>query len=190
MNELKDDAKAEEILLSLLKDKPEELPYLLETGAFYYIKGNYTEAIKYFEKVKTLTPTNIDNLMNLSAAYYEEKNYAKALEVTQLAMELDPASIELLDNAKNIALMMDKKDLATTYLIRLIDRRSVEDDFNDICALLNEKQDYAELIKYAEKWYQWDNTNKFAVQYVILGAVQTNNKPLQTKYENILKNIK
>ncbi|HOH97446.1 MAG TPA: tetratricopeptide repeat protein [Candidatus Cloacimonadota bacterium] len=190
MNELKDDAKAEEILLSLLKDDPDKLPYLLETGAFYYNKANYTEAAKYFERVKTQTPTNIDNLLNLSSAYYELKDYDKALEVTRLAMDLDPSNIDLVDNAKNIALMKGDKELAITYLAQLIERRSTEDDFNDIAALLNEKQDFLELIKYAEKWYQWDNSNKFAIQYVILGAIQTKNKTLQTKYENILKNIK
>ncbi|MDY0219490.1 MAG: tetratricopeptide repeat protein, partial [Candidatus Cloacimonas acidaminovorans] len=57
--ELKDDVKAEQILQQLLQKDPDKLEYLMEMGTFYYNKGNYAEAVKYFEKARPQIPTNI-----------------------------------------------------------------------------------------------------------------------------------
>ena len=97
MDELKNPAKAEEILLSLHKDYPNELPYILELGAFYYNEKDYVKAVTYFEKVREKAPSDIDNLLNLSFSYFETENFTKALEATQLAMELDPSNLEPVD---------------------------------------------------------------------------------------------
>lgn len=189
LKDLKDDAKAEQILLTLLKDDPDRLIYLQEMGAFYFNKANYAEAVKYFEKAKLQIPRDTDNYMNISASYYELGNYAKAMEANQTALEIEPGNIDLLDNAKNIALRMNDKDQAIKYLEMLIDRRNKESDFVDIVGLYLEKENYPQMIKYAEKWYNWDNTNDYPVRYVILAAQKTGNKTLEERYTNILKSM-
>lgn len=75
----------------------------MEMGTFYYNKGNYAEAVKYFEKAKPQIPTNIDNLMNISACYYELKDYEKAMSTTKAALEIEPNNVDLLNNARSIA---------------------------------------------------------------------------------------
>ncbi len=187
LKDLKDDTKAEQILLSLLKDDPDKLVYLQELGAFYYNKENYTEAVKYFEKARLQTPMDLDNLMNISACYYELKDYEKAMAATRMAIELDPSNIDLVDNARSIAANMKDKETELSYLKQLIDRRNNADDFTAIVALLLEKEDYPQMISYAEKWYNWDNTSEFAVRYLILAAQKTKNKSLESKYAAILK---
>ncbi|MDY0150741.1 MAG: tetratricopeptide repeat protein [Candidatus Cloacimonas sp.] len=189
LNELKDDAKAEQILLSLIKDDPDKLVYLQELGAYYYNKENYAEAVKYFEKAKLQMPRSVDNMMNISACYYELKDYPKAMAATELALNLDPTSIDLLDNARSIAAMMNDKDLSLSYLKQLIEIRSNEEDFIAILGILMEKENYPELITYAEKWYNWDKENKFPVQYLKLAAVKTGNKSMEAKYDAILKKM-
>ncbi|MDD2228635.1 MAG: tetratricopeptide repeat protein [Candidatus Cloacimonetes bacterium] len=187
LKELKNDTKAEEILLSLIKDDPDKLIYLQELGAFYYNKENYTEAVTYFENVRLQTPLDIDNIMNISACYYELKDYDKALKATQMAMELDPSNIDLLDNARSIAASMKDNELRITYLKQLLDKRDNENDYMAMVSIYLENEDYPQMIKYAEKWHNWDNTNKFAVQYLILAAQKTNNKSLESKYATIYK---
>jgi tetratricopeptide (TPR) repeat protein len=189
LNDLKDDVKAEQILLSLIKDDPDKLIYLQELGAFYYNKANYTEAVKYFEKAKLQLPRSIDNRMNISACYYELKDYPKAMEATQEAMAIEPNNIDLIDNARSIAAKMGDKELSLTYLTKLIDLRSNEEDFIAILSILLEKEDYAGVITYAEKWYNWDKENKFPVQYLKLAAVKTGNKSMEAKYDAILKTM-
>lgn len=189
LKELKDDAKAEQILLSLIADDPDKLIYLQELGAFYYNKENFSEAVKYFEKARLQIPVDIDNLMNISACYYELQNYAKALEITQLAMELDPLNIDLIDNARSIAANMKDTELTITLLKKLIDKRNDADDYNAIIGLMLDKGDHAQLIQYAEQWYNWDKSSKLAVQYVIFGAQMTKNKSLESRYSAILKTL-
>ena len=189
LKDLKDDVKAEQILLSLLKDDPDRLIYLQEMGAFYYNKQNYTEAVKYFERAKLQIPRDMDNYMNISASYYELGNYPKAMEATTTALEIEPGNVDLLDNAKNIALKMNDKDNAIKYLEELIDRRNKEDDYSVIVGLFLEKENYPQMIKYAEKWYNWDNTNDYAVRFLILAAQKTQNKSLEDRFTNILKTM-
>lgn len=189
LKELKDDAKAEQIILTLLKADPNKLAYLLEAGAFYYNKQNFAEAVKYFEQARPQIPRDADNYMNISSCYFELGNYSKAMEATQTALGMDPTNVDLLDNAKNIALRMNDKDKAIEYLTDLIERRSKESDFTEIVNLYLEKENYPQMIKYAEKWYNWDNTNDYAVRYLILAAQKTGNKILEDKYTNILKNM-
>lgn len=185
--ELKDDAKAEEILLTLIQQNPENLDYILETGAFYFNQTNYTEAAKYFAKVREKAPANVDNLLNLSFAYYEMKDYSKALEVTQHALAMDPGNIDILLNARDVAYMAGDKDQTVVYLKQLIERRSNDDDFADICRILYEQEKYADLLVYAQKWYQWDDSKQDPVQFIILGAAQTGNEALKNTYTRILQ---
>jgi tetratricopeptide (TPR) repeat protein len=189
LKELKNDTKAEEILLTLIKDDPDKLIYLQELGAFYYNKENYTEAVKYFEKARLQIPLDMDNLMNISACYYELKDYEKAMAATRSAMELDPSSLDLIVNARNIAAGMKDTDAMVMYLKQLVDRRDNLDDYIALVTIMLEKQDYAQLIEYAEKWYKWDKTSKYAVQYIILAAQKSNNKTLESKYSAIYRTM-
>lgn len=187
--ELKDDAKAEEILLTLIEQDPENLDYILETGAFYFNQKNYAEAARFFAKAREKAPANVDNLLNLSFAYYEMKNYSKALEVTQQALAMDPGNLDTLQNARDVAFMAGDKDLTVQYLKQLIERRNDDADFADICRILYEQEKYEELIIYAQKWYQWDDTNPDPVQFIILGASKTANEALKVTYTRILKSL-
>lgn len=187
--ELKDDQKAEEILLALLKQDPDNQKYMLEIGAFYFNTENYEEAVKYFEKVRKLSPADTDNLMNLAYAYFELEDYSKSLEVTQAALSLQPADIDVLQNAKDIAIRAGEKEMGITYLKRLIDIRPTEADYTQICMLFNEMKRFDDMINYAQKWYQWDNGSQDAVQFIILGASQTNNTALSTTFTRILQNM-
>ena len=187
LKDLKDDAKAEQILLSLLKDDPDKLVYLQETGAFYYNKANYIEAVKYFEKAKAQVPRDINNFMNISACYYELGDFTKAMATTRTALEIEPNNVDLLDNAQNIALKLSDKDGAINYLEQLVDLRSKESDFSELVGLYLERENYTQVIKYAEKWYNWVNNSDYAVRYLILAAQKTQNKSMEERYTNILK---
>ncbi|MDD3532939.1 MAG: hypothetical protein PHR27_02760, partial [Candidatus Cloacimonetes bacterium] len=94
-----------------------------------------------------------------------------------------------LQNARDVAFMAGEKDLTVKYLKQLIERRSNDTDFADICRILYEQEKYEELITYAQKWYQWNDTNPDPVQFIILGASQTNNDALRETYTKILQSL-
>jgi len=187
--DLKDDAKAEEILQKIYAQDPENLTLLQEMGIFYLNKKDYAAAIPFFEKVKQREPLNVNNLLNLSYCYFELENYEKARENNQFVLNLEPRNTDALTDAKYIAYKLNDNPGALGYLKRLLEIRDDDQDYQEICFLLNEMQNYTDLITYAEKWYQYDETNKDAVRLVILGAQQTKNKTLETRYTDILKKM-
>jgi hypothetical protein len=45
------------------------------------------------------------------------------------------------------------------------------------------------MINYAQQWYQWDNTSKDAVQFIVLGAQFTENTALEETFTRIFNSM-
>ena len=188
--ELKDEAKAEEILLKIYSVNPEDVNVLQQMGIFYLNKKEYETAIGYFEKVKVTEPMNVNNLMNLSYCQFELEQFDAAKINNELVLALEPRNEAALSDARYIALKLNDNQTAANHLKKLLDIRDNDTDYQDICALLNQQERFDELITYARRWHEYDETSQFAVQFVILGAQKTKNKSLETEFSNILKNLK
>ncbi len=184
--EFEDNERAEEILLALVEQDPDNLDYNLETGAFYYNIENFAKAATYFEKASELAPANLDNLISLSVAYYEIAEYKDALSVIQKAMDLGPPDAGILETAAEIADKSGDQPLKVQYLKDLVEINADVDIFAALVSTLNQTEEYEEMIEYALKWYHHDNTSRDAVNFIILGAAQTENDTLRDIYQNIL----
>ncbi|MDZ4120956.1 MAG: tetratricopeptide repeat protein, partial [Candidatus Cloacimonadaceae bacterium] len=104
VKELKDLDKAEKIMLQLYQKRPKEVMLLLEIGAFYYDKQDFSRALDFFQKASVEAPTDADILMNISFCYYEMKDFANALKNTEKVLVLAPRNLDALRNARSIAL--------------------------------------------------------------------------------------
>lgn len=187
--DLKDDAKAEEILKKIYDKDPNNSLLLQEMGIFYLNKKEYETALTYLNKVKATEPGNINNLMNVSFCHFELEQYQQALDNTRIVLTLEPKNTDALTDGKYIAYKLNDNALALNFLKQLLAIRDDDRDYQEISFLLNEMKNYEELIVYAEKWHNYDETNLDAVRLVILGAQQIKNKSLETKYQNILKKM-
>jgi tetratricopeptide (TPR) repeat protein len=187
--DLKDEIKAEQILLKLYSKDQTDKTLLQEMGIFYMNKKDYAKAATFFEKVKVLEPTDVNNLMNLVYCEFEQELFADAKINNELVLGMDPVNIDALTDAKAISYRLNNTDDTLMYLKKLLEIRDNDKDFEDIAVLLNTMKKYEEMITYAKKWHNYDDTSKFAVQYVILGAQMTKNKSLETEYQNILKKM-
>lgn len=187
--ELKDEAQAEAILLKIYEVDPNDAEVQQQMGIFYLNKKDYTAAIPFFEKVKLAEPLNVNNLMNLSFCQFELEQYEAAKLNNQLVLAIEPRNEDAISDAKYIAYKLKDNAGALDYLKQLLALRDNDKDYQEISFLLNEMKNYAEMITYARKWYNYDETNKDAVRLVILGAQKTGNKALETEYNNILKKI-
>ncbi len=188
--ELKDEVKAEQILLKLYQRKPKEIALLEEIGAFYFNRKDYTKSLDFFTKASAEAPTNTNLLMNISFCHYEMKQYGEALKATQAVIKLEPRNIDALKNAKAIAINQNNDALALDYLKQILNLEESDADYLAICALLNKVSDYAQLVVWGEKWYSYDETSKDAVRFVLLGASNTKDKVTEAKYLKILNNLK
>ncbi len=70
-----------------LSIKPNDIAILLSLGELEYDVGQYTESIKYFEKLHSLEPGEIDNLWYLAKAYERNINPEKALKIWKKVRE-------------------------------------------------------------------------------------------------------
>lgn len=187
--DLKDDAKAEEILLRIYAQDPNNTQIQQNMGIFYLNKQDYATALTFFEKVQTAEPLNVNNLLNITFCQFELEQFTEAQKTNQIALGIEPGNIDALNDAKSIAYKLNDKEGALSYLKKLLEVREDDKEYQEISFLLNELKQYDAMISYAKKWHQFDETNKDPVQLVILGAKMTNNKSLQTEYENILKGM-
>lgn len=188
--ELKDEEKAEEILLKIYNVNPSDSSVQQQMGIFYLNKKEYETAITFFERVKDSEPMNVNNLMNLSYCQFELEQFDAAKINNELVLALEPKNEDALSDARYIALKLDDNEAASNHLKKLLDIRDNDTDYQDLCALLNQLERHEELITYARKWHEYDETSEFAVQFVILGAQRTKNKALETEFSNILKRMK
>lgn len=187
--DMKDEAKAEAILLKIYDVNPEDTDVLQQMGIFYLNKQEYAEAIPFFEKVKLAEPLNVNNLMNLSYCQFELEQYEAAKLNNQLVLAIEPNNEDALADAKYIAYKLKDNEAALGYLKSLLAVRDNDQDYQEISFLLNEMKNYEEMITYARKWHNYDETNKDAVRLVILGAQMVKDKALETEFSNILKSM-
>ncbi len=188
--ELKDEARAEAILLKIYEVNPEDTAVRQQMGIFYLNKKEYAAAVPFFEKVKLAEPLNVNNLMNLSFCQFELGQYDAAKLNNQMVLSIEPNNEDALADAKYIAYKLKDNEGALGYLKKLLSIRDNDKDYQEISFLLNEMQNFQDMITYARKWYEYDGMNKDAVRLVILGAQKTKNKALETEYNNILKKMK
>lgn len=187
--DMKDEAKAEAILLKIYDVDPENTEVQESMGIFYLNKKDYTAALPFFEKVKLAEPMNVNNLMNLSFCQFELEQYEAAKLNNQMVLAIEPNNEDALADAKYIAYKLKDNAAALGYLKKLLEIRDDDKDFQEISFLLNEMQNFEEMITYARKWYEYDGLSKDAVRLVILGAQKTKNKALETEFNNILKKM-
>jgi serine/threonine-protein kinase len=71
--------KAEKVLLTAYEIMPNNNLALISLGAFYFEKGDYHQAIEYFELLAKKTPNNYIAYLNISACYYLNGDIEKAI---------------------------------------------------------------------------------------------------------------
>ncbi|MCB5235218.1 MAG: tetratricopeptide repeat protein [Candidatus Cloacimonetes bacterium] len=184
--EFEDNTRAEEILLALINQDPDNLDYNFETGAFYYNIKDYAKATIYFEKARELAPANLNNLMNLSISYYELERYGDALTIIQKAMELGPPDAVTLETAAEIADKSGEHLLKAEYLKELVELNDDNEIYLALVSTLYQLEQYEEMVDFALQWYHHDKTSRDAVNFIILGAAQAGNDTLRETYTKIL----
>ena len=189
LNEFDDKVKAEQLLVRLQRIRPNDTLIMAELASFYYNTEKYSEALALFNRIRTQNPRDVNNLLNISSCHVEMGDLEAAMLVTREILDFEPNNVDALTNAQAIAGRMGNTQNRIDYLKRLLMIRDNTEDYTTICSLLSQNNQYVDLITYAEKWYNYDNTSRYAVQFVILGAQNTANTALQQRYTDILRGM-
>lgn len=187
--DLNDNVKSEQLMQRIFRIRPEDPAIMAELAGFYYNAGRYQDALQFFVRVRNINPRDINNLLNIAACHVELGELESAMIVTREILELEPNNIDALNNAQVLAGRMNDNPGRINYLKRLLLIRDNSEDYTTICSLLSQDRQYVDLITYAEKWYAYDSTSRYAVQFIILGAQNTSNRPLEQRYQTILRGM-
>lgn len=182
-----DKAKQNEYFKIILQKNPNDTIVLLNLANDYYMDKKYELAVEYFTKLSDLEPNVPDHPLYAGYSYIELKKIDLALQAFEKALSIDPNNTDALGTAASIAQNEGKNDKATEYLTRLVNLDDSLENLSILCYHLAKLQDWNALIPMAEKWYNKDTSKKEPVQLLVMAAIQTKNKALETKYTAILK---
>lgn len=73
----------------------EKISDLTDISYCYYTLGNFSEALKYTEKIYKLNSKNYSSIINLAVSYYRTKDYENAIKYGLLAKEINPNDANL-----------------------------------------------------------------------------------------------
>lgn len=84
---------ARSLYRQVLEKEPENTAALMNLGAYFYLKGDFGQAIQHFQKVATVDPTSAAAQYNLSQAYSESYLFDEQKRALNQARELDYAKV-------------------------------------------------------------------------------------------------
>lgn len=84
---------ARSLYRQVLEEEPENTSALLNLGAYFFLKGDFTSAIASFQKVATIDPRSAAAHFNLSQAYSESYLFDEMRSAQALARQIDEARV-------------------------------------------------------------------------------------------------
>lgn len=84
---------ARSLYRQVLEKEPENTAALMNLGAYFYLKGDFGQAIQHFQKVATVDPTSAAAQYNLSQAYSESYLFDEQKRALNQAQELDDVKV-------------------------------------------------------------------------------------------------
>lgn len=85
---------ARSLYRQVLEKEPENTAALMNLGAYYFLKGDFANAIQHFQKVATVDPKNAAAQFNLSQAYSESYLFDESRNAANLAREIDSERVD------------------------------------------------------------------------------------------------
>jgi len=138
-------ARNEEMLekaMNLLDENPKDVDGLFGAGFCYQQLGDWKEAVKYYEKVLVIEPTNWATLNNLAYMYETMGDYSKSAEYIKLLYQSDPTGIETIKDTVRILIKAGDSENALKALENFstvtIDPKSPDEDLQNLISSLYE----------------------------------------------------
>jgi len=198
--------EAYQMLAVIAQDNDDEemkLEYLSKMGevagdnpiAIYTIAGayksaeDYDNAIHYYQRYIELRPDDANGYLSMGEIYWVRENYNEAYKFLQQALELEPKDPDILANALDMAVNLKDEAKSVEYAKRLVDLNATFENLDNLCQLLISSQDWQEVMKYADRWYEADTENALTVQMIIFSAQRANNSTVENKYKAIQRGM-
>jgi tetratricopeptide (TPR) repeat protein len=87
-------------------------------GVYYYFKGNYGEAEKWYREAADISGNGAESMNNIGTVFYARNNLDSAYYYFQQSIYSDPLSDKTLLNLGRISMMLGQPDSARYYYLR------------------------------------------------------------------------
>lgn len=124
-----DSTKVEDMLLKLLKLKPDNMDYLKNLSEFYIEKNKLKQAKKYLRKMADIS-SEPETLSKLAELYLVENEFNDAVACFKMLIDKNQASIDQYYSIGEAAFLDRQYDLAIKYLEQLCDLAPAYKDFS------------------------------------------------------------
>lgn len=140
---------AQKYLIEMLKEQPNNKKLLRHKVDIDVSQNNYSDAITYFEKIKTNSTLDTKFLAFL---YSKTENNSKALEIIENSIEENPKNKELLNLALEYSMALKDWDKGIFYTDKLlVNEPKSEKLLKNAGDLYSIKKEYLNSIKYYKK---------------------------------------
>ena len=125
---------------------------LMNLGNVCYAKGEYKEALGYYQKLYELNPNSYNAIVNIANTSYNMSRFIQAIEFANMAIEKRPTSVEPYIIAGNSYIELFKNDEATGFLKKAAEIAPNSDWLcNSIANLFQKMGNWKQCLHYAWK---------------------------------------
>lgn len=194
VNENKNEA-AIEITNRFITDKNENIDMLKLRGQIYFIKKEYSNAIKDFEKILKLNQLETSLYEQLGASYYYNSNYDKALIIyTHLIENVNNENANYYYYRGLTYGFLNKTSLAESEIKKSIELKtlSFESEYFQLASFFQRDQNFDKALYYYQKTLVYNPIKSEAIYQIIAIKDYKGESPkkILADYENYLKKFK
>jgi len=164
-------------------------------ASLYFNESNFIESGNWYLEAAKNDTVNTGDYYNAGLAYKNAGNDSLSYNAFQKALELDPENMNIIVTLSNIALSLNDNKASTKYLQMAVDIDAADETIDNpmyvttLSYKLYGLKKFDELIKYAEMWYNLDNSSKEAVQMLYNASKELNDQKLMDKYNKIYQEM-
>ncbi|MDP8201226.1 MAG: hypothetical protein P9M11_03720 [Candidatus Tenebribacter burtonii] len=164
-------------------------------ASLYFNESNFIESGNWYLEAAKNDTANTSDFYNAALAYKNAGNDSLSYSAFQKALEFDPKNMNIIVTLSNIALSLNDNEASTNYLQMAVDIDFVDGTIDNpiyvttLSYKLYGLKKFDELIKYAEMWYNLDNSSKEAVQMLYNASKELNDQKLMDKYNKMYQEM-
>jgi tetratricopeptide (TPR) repeat protein len=185
-----DTEKSLEYFQKIFEVDPNNTKILLNIANQFEQDEQWDKAIEYNLKYLEIFPEDMNCLSSIAYLYNKLENYSDALIYYEKALEIEPNNAINLNNALIMTKLLQDKEKSLFYYKKLIEIDSNVDVIIDFCYFLANFKEWETLVTYSIMWYENNEEDPTALDFIIISAMQSKNNDVREKYQAIKDSLK
>lgn len=159
-------------------------------AVYYTQEQDYEKAHKWYDDLIKIEPDNPVHYFNKAEVYNLMEEYERSIAYFEKSYQIDNSFVDGLINAATIAFNTDELTKAIELYKKAIEEEpELGELYQYLLFALGRSEDFETVLEYALKWFELDETNRDAVEWVMAGAQRTGDNETLAKFSAILQEL-